>query len=242
MRQPATSFRALVVVLSFNEGAKLRALVQQFPADREYDLLFIDDGSTDGSSDFLEKEGYPVIRHDENRGVGAGIRSAISYCRENGYDVIVIMAGNGKMLPEEIPRLLEPLQNAEADYVQGSRYLTGGQSSNLPRFRHFAIRFLTSIINLLIGFKGTDLTCGFRAYRIAVLNNPEVDINQGWLDHYEMEYYIHYKAVTGGYRIVEVPVSMLYPESHKNYSKIKPLTGWWSMLRPWVFLLLRIKK
>jgi len=57
-----------------------------------------------------------------------------------------------------------------------------------------------------------------------------------------MEYYLHFKAVRRGSRVVEVPVSMVYPEHRKNYSKIKPLTGWWSMLRPWVFLLLRIKK
>ncbi|MEA2030340.1 MAG: glycosyltransferase family 2 protein [candidate division Zixibacteria bacterium] len=240
--QPKLSAKTLVVVLTYNEGEKLRTLVQRFSSDREYDLLFIDDGSTDRSTEFLVNEGYKVIRHNENCGVGVGIRSAVGYCRDHDYDVIVVMAGNGKMMPEEIPRLIEPIKQEKADYVQGSRYLAGGQSPNLPRFRNLAIRLFTSLINLFIGFRGTDITCGFRSYRIAILDDPEVNINQDWLGRYEMEYYIHYKAITRGYRVVEAPVSMLYPENHKNYSKIKPLVGWWSMLRPWVFLILKIKK
>ena len=57
-----------------------------------------------------------------------------------------------------------------------------------------------------------------------------------------MEYYLHYKVIKGGYRLIEVPVSMVYPESGQDYSKIKPFVGWWSMIRPWVFLSLGIKK
>jgi len=232
----------LVTVLTFNEGEKLRRLVESFPSPRPYDLLFVDDGSTDNSAEMLKLEGFPVIHHRTNLGVGAGIRDAVIWARERGYDVIVIMAGNGKMRPSEIDRLLEPIDNNKADYVQGSRYLKGGASPNLPLFRKIAITLFTGIVNLFMGFKGTDVTCGFRAYRLNLFDDPEIDISQGWLNRYELEYYLHFKVIKLKYRVVEVPVSMVYPREGKNYSKIKPIVGWWSIIRPWIFLTLGIKK
>ncbi len=232
----------LVAVVTFNEGEKLRRLAKRFPIPSDYHLIFIDDGSTDNSSEWLKSTGHHVIRQEQNSGVGTSIRSAIAYGRNRGLSVIVIMAGNGKMLPEEIPCLVEPILQDKADYVQGSRYLTGGQSPNLPIFRNLAIKLYTRLVNLVLGFKGTDVTCGFRAYRLDLFDKPDIDLSQKWLDRYEMEYYIHYKVAKHGYRMAEVPVSMVYPTDSKAYSKIRPFSGWWSMLRPWIFLLLRIRK
>jgi len=234
--------KVLVTVLTYNEGGKLKALTKRFPSERDYHLLFVDDGSTDGTETFLRNSGYELIRHDSNQGVGAGIRDGIGYGRRHGFDIIVVMAGNGKMLPEEIPRLVTPIRDGRADYVQGSRYLEGGGSPNLPLFRKLAIRLFTAIVNLAVGFKGTDITCGFRAYRLDLFDHAEIDIDQEWLGRYEMEYYIHYKVLKLGYRVVEAPVAMVYPPQKKNYSKIKPFVGWWSMIRPWVFLILRLKR
>jgi dolichol-phosphate mannosyltransferase len=232
----------LVSLFSYNEGEKLKGLVAKFPLESPYDILFIDDGSTDGSYEFLLEKKLKVIRHESNRGIGFGIREAVSYGRQNGYKIIVIMASNGKMLPEEINRLTEPLQKENYDYIQGSRYLAGGQSPNLPLFRKAMIGLFTMIVNLFMGYKGTDITCGFRAYRLDIFDNPNFNLNQTWLDKYEMEYYIHYYVIKSGYKIKEVPVSMVYPEGTKDYSKIRPFIGWWSMIRPWIYLVLKIRR
>jgi dolichol-phosphate mannosyltransferase len=232
----------LVAVLTYNEGEKLAALVKRFPDQPGYRLLFVDDGSTDSSVEPLKQLGYNVIRHETNKGVGASLRDSIQYGRSNGLGIIVVMAGNGKMLPEEIPRLVTPIVEDRADYVQGSRNLEGGASPNLPLIRKVAIRLFTSAVNLMLGVKSTDVTCGFRAYRLDLFDIDDISLNQTWLDHYEMEYYIHYKVLTKRFRFLEVPVSMVYPGGSQSYSKIKPFVGWWSILRPWVYLLLRLKK
>lgn len=235
------NLKILVTVLTYNEGEKLKKLIKQFPENQNYDLLFIDDGSTDNTSDFIKDSGFEFIRHHQNLGVGTGIKTALEYAWRKSYDIIVIMAGNGKMLPEEINRLVQPILDGQADYVQGSRYLEGGDSTNLPFFRHLGIKLFTLLVNAILGFKGTDITCGFRAYRLDLFDNQTININQDWLGKYEMEYYIHYKVIKNGNRVKEVPVSMIYPVEGKNYSKIKPFIGWWSMLRPWIYLTLRIK-
>jgi dolichol-phosphate mannosyltransferase len=234
--------KVLVTVITYNEGAKLRSMLDRFPDSPSYDILVIDDGSTDGSRDILDKTGFTVIRHEGNRGVGAAIRQAVCFGRKRGFYLIVIMAGNGKMLPDEIPRLTEPILTDQADYVQGSRNLEGGDSPNLPLVRKLAIRGFTLFVNLILGKRGTDVTCGFRAYRLDIFDNPIFRLDQDWLDRYEMEYYIHYLVHKEGYRVVEAPVSMIYPPEKKNYSKIRPFTGWWSIIRPWLFLLLRVRR
>jgi len=242
MPTDSTQPRVLVAVLVFNEGAKLRLTLERFPKDRNYDVVVMDDGSTDDAPDVARSFPFHYIRSETNRGVGAAIRTVIDYAEAEGYDILVPMAGNAKMHPSHIPSLLKPILEDGYDYVQGSRYLEGGRSENLPLFRRLMIPAFTGVVWMLTGYKGTDVTCGMRAYRLDIVHDPKVNIRQDWLDRYEMEYYLHYYAIKLGYKITEAPVAMTYPPDMKNYSKIKAITGWWSMIRPWVFLSFRIKR
>lgn len=232
----------LVCVFVYNEGAKLSETLARFPADRNYDVAVIDDGSTDGAGEIVGKFPFAYMRHEVNRGVGAAFRTAFEYCIAHNYEVFVSMAGNGKMHPVDIPALIDPILSGKFDYVQGSRYLSGGRHENLPLFRRIAIPMVSWVIGILSGFPSSDVTCGFRAYKLEIVRRRELDITQEWLDRYEMEYYIHYYAIQLGYRVTEAPVAMTYPASKKNYSKIPAFSGWWSMLRPWVFLYLGLKR
>ena len=88
----------------------------------------------------------------------------------------------------------------------------------------------------------TDSTNGFRAMRLSIFNNPKINLNQSWLDCYELEPYILYKSLTLGFKVREAPVTKIYPPKKLGYTKMRPLSGWWSMLRPLVYLGLGIKK
>jgi dolichol-phosphate mannosyltransferase len=229
-------------VIVYNEGAKLKTTLDRFPSDPPYDVVIMDDGSSDGVREIASQYPFAYLRHDTNRGVGASLRTVFEYADEEGHDVIVVMAGNAKMHPADIPSLLKPILEDGYDYVQGSRYLTGSRSENLPLFRKLMIPLFTWFVRVFVGYKGTDVTCGMRAYRLEIVRHPNIDINQKWLDQYEMEYYLHYYAIKLGYKIIEAPVSMTYPPEMKNYSKIRAITGWWSMIRPWIYLVLRLRR
>ncbi len=234
--------KILVEVNVYNEGSKIKQTLSKFPPHAPYDVVVVDDGSTDESAEYIKEFKYPVIRHQVNLGIGKAIKDAIEYGRKNEYEILVVMAGNGKMQPYDIPKLLQPILDHDYDYVQGSRYLNEGRKDNLPLFRDVMIRLFTWIVSFVTHFKGTDVTCGFRAYKLKIFEDPRININQHWLDKYEVEYYIHYKILAYGYKVKEVPVGMFYPKEKKDYSKIKPFSGWWSMVKPWIYLTLKIKK
>ncbi|HQO57270.1 MAG TPA: glycosyltransferase family 2 protein [Candidatus Omnitrophota bacterium] len=241
--------RILICPVAFNEDIKLRNAIERFlrsPGRDAYDYLIVDDASTDGTTAMIASfsdRGVKTIRHPSRRGVGAAIRTAIRYAEAEGYDILVIMAGNDKDNPEEIPQLLEPVLNGRVDLVQGSRYLAGKRiGGDMPLYRKWATRLHPLLFSLMTGKKMTDTTNGFRAMRVNLFRDQRILLDQAWLDHYELEPYILYKAVTLGYRVAEVGVSKIYPAKKLGYTKMKPITGWWSILRPLFYLWLGIRK
>jgi dolichol-phosphate mannosyltransferase len=234
--------RVLAMFPFFDEEQKIAQLAPSLSEGLVDEFLGINDGSSDSGPSILRGRGVTVL--DQTRqGVGACIKRAIRYAQENGYDILVVMAGNNKDNPAEIPRLLNPVVDRQMDYVQGSRFLPGGSSPNLPLFRLCSIKLLSLLFKIYTGQSATDLTNGFRAYRLSLFDDPRINPWQEWLDGYELEYYIHWKVYKLGYRVCEVPVTKTYPAGKKvPYSKIPPIVGWWHMLRPFILLSLRLKK
>lgn len=224
----------------FNEGAVIGELVRRMPPQVAQTFV-IDDGSDDDGPAAAGGAGATVIRLGRRSGVGAAIRAGLLAAMAAGHGTVVVLAANGKDDPAEIPTLLAALAGG-LDYVQGSRFLLGGSHRNLPLARLLMIRTYTLLFGALVGRQGTDVTNGFRAYRLALLADRRIDIQQPWLDHYELEYYIHYKALTLGYRTGEVGVSKTYPATRRPYSKIRPVLDWWSIIRPLVLLRLGLRR
>lgn len=235
--------RVLVCPVAYNEEVKLKNVVERFlssPCRDVADYCVIDDGSTDGTQALLQsfqERGVAAIRHSERRGVGSAIRTAITYARDQRYDVIVIMAGNDKDNPDEISRLIDPVLSGNFDIVQGSRYLGGNRSGgDMPFYRRQATRLHAGLFSFFARCRVTDSTNGFRAMRLAIFDDERINLDQSWLNAYELEPYILFKAIRCGHRFCEAPVTKIYPDRHLGYTKMKPVTGWWSILRP-VFLL-----
>jgi dolichol-phosphate mannosyltransferase len=197
--------------------------------------MVVDDGSSDGTAAEARAAGAQVIEHSGNRGVGAAIRSGIEHAEASGFDVVVVMGGDDQDNPAEIHLLLDPIQRDVADFVQGSRRLEGLRTIDMPFFRRVTTRLYSMIFRAATGFRSTDATNGFRAFRVDVTRDPRIDLAQEWLDTYELEPYLLYQAIRCGYRVQEAQVTKRY-DRELGYSKMKPGRDWWRILRPIVLL------
>lgn len=229
----------------FNEKSKISSIVQRLEAVHFIDeIVFVDDCSDDGTYEFLVEQGrFTVIRHNSRSGAGCAIRTFYAHLIDSEIDIAVVMAGNDKDRPEEIPRLLDSIIEGKNDLVQGSRYLSSGASGNMPLIRIIATRWVHPLIfSLAAGKRMTDTTNGFRAVRLSLLRSLWTDLQQRWLDKYELEPYLLYQSISKGFKVGEAPVTKIYPEHSLGYTKFSGLKDMWSILRPIFLLKLRLRK
>src|ERR1041384_7546283 len=235
--------RILCVAPAWNEGERISRVVKAVPSDVVETTVVIDDGSTDDTPDHAENAGASVIRAGKNRGVGAAIRSGIDYAIDNGYDIVVVVSGGGKTPPEQIPRLVNPIMSGEAELVQGSRYLDGGEYLRMPLRRRLGTRGYTFLFSLFCGHRITDASSGFRAIKVALFEDKRINLWQDWLDRYELEPYLLFKALRLKHKVIEVPVTIEYPKTEGiAYTKMRAITDWWKIFRPILFLGLGLKR
>lgn len=221
----------------FNQAEELPVVLEEFksaelPCDT---LLFVNDGSSDGSEKIIEDYGYQYLSNEQRMGLGYSYMKALDWALARDYEFFGTIAANGKMLPSEMHRVLGPVASGEVDYVTGSRFLSGGNSPNLPEFRRQMIPMVNRFAYLLTGAKLSDATCGYRAFSLELIRKANFDWHKPWMYSYGFEYYLYAKVLLSK-RIHwrEVPITMRYPPKGKRYSKIAPLKGWYDMLKPWV--------
>ncbi len=221
----------------FNQVRELPQVLAEFAAAAVpgVELLLVNNGSSDGSEKLVRDSGHPFIDLPRNRGIGYAYRLGLERALErDDVELFGTMAANAKMLPAEMPRLLEPLRAGRADYVTGSRFLAGGASPNLPGFRRRTIPLVNLFVLALTGQRLTDATCGYRAFRFEMVSRATFDLRAPWLETYGFEYYLYAKALLDPeIRALEVPMTMRYPE-RGPYSKIRPFRDWYAMLKPWL--------
>ncbi|HJQ85548.1 MAG TPA: glycosyltransferase family 2 protein [Candidatus Binatia bacterium] len=226
-----------------DEERKIGEVLRRTPRPPVDEVLVIDDGSRDRSREVARDAGATVLELGRTVGVGAALRAGYRYAVDRRYDVAVVMAGNNKDAPEEIPLLLEPIAAGRADFVQGSRFLKRQANFGpMPLYRRIATRLHPVLFSLAARRRVTESTNGFRAVHRRVLEDPRLRLDQPWLDEYELEPYLYLQAIRLGYRTAEVPVTKIYPPRHLGQTKMKPIQGWWSILRPLVYVGLGLKR
>jgi dolichol-phosphate mannosyltransferase len=234
--------RVLCAAPAWNEGARIADVVQAVPEAWVDEVVVVDDGSTDDTAEHARAAGATVLRHEQNRGVGAAIRSAVEYGQQHGFDVVVIVSGGGKTPPHQLPALLRPIVEGEADFVQGSRYAPGGSLRGAPLHRRIGTVGYTALFVALSRRWVSDASSGFRAFRLSALERLDADLKQSWLDRYELEPYLLFKARRGRARYAEVAVTIDYPPRGEGYTKMQGIADWWRIFRPVVFLALKLRR
>ena len=172
-------------------------------------VIVVDDGSYDKTAKIAELAGASVIRHDVNRGKGMSLRDAFLRAREMNADILVCLDGDGQHNPDEIPRLLIPIKNGEADMVIGSRFLD--IRSDIPRYRQAGQKVLTSLTNTVSATKVTDSQSGFRAFSKKAIDTIPLEV-----DGIGIESAMQRSADDLGLRIAEVPITCRYDIEHAS--------------------------
>jgi dolichol-phosphate mannosyltransferase len=230
-----------VVVPALNESGKIGRVLDKIPGDGRFEAIVVDDGSTDGTGDEARAHGAAlVIRHEVRGGVGAAIRDGWLAGIARGRPYLALVSGDDQHEPAELAAAFETLLASGADYVQGSRWMRGGRVVGDSGGRGFGTRLYSIVFSVLVLRRITDATNGFRVFRSAILADPRIDISQSWLDSYDLEPYVLFKAVRR-YRVVEVPCTVRY-HSKEGYTKMRGLRDWWRLFRPALLLRAGVKR
>lgn len=233
--------RVIVVIPAFNEEGKIGKVVSAVLKEECIDtILVVDDDSRDNTFKEAQSAGAKIIKHSRNKGVGAALRNGFKYALENNYGIIVVMGGDDQDDATQISCLLKPIKKEGYDFVQGSRWIKGGKTINIPLFRKITTKLYSLFFSLITGLSISDGTNGFRAFKSQIFE--KVSIDKKWLNSYELEPYIYYQVAIQGFRLKEVPVIKKYPLGKTGYTKMFPFYDWWKILRPLIFLKLGLKK
>ena len=152
--------KTIVIIPAFNEQAAIGEVVQKSLQYAD-DVLVVDDGSSDNTSEIAKNAGASLLKHPTNFGKGVSLRDAFGQVK--GYDIVVTIDGDGQHNPDEMPELIKPIEENKADFVNGSRYINGFEE-NTPAYRRVGQRVLDIATNITAGTSVTDSQSGFRAF------------------------------------------------------------------------------
>jgi dolichol-phosphate mannosyltransferase len=231
-----------VVIPALNEAGKIGRVLDKFPRDGRFEAIVVDDGSTDGTGDEARAHGADlVIRHDTRGGVGNAIRDGWKAGVERGRPYLALLSGDVQHVPAEMVAALDALLAANADYLQGSRWTSGGRVVGSTGGRGIGTRVYSAAFSVLAGRRMSDATNGFRIFRSSILDHANINIDQAWLDSYDLEPYVLYKAIRARYRVIEHPCTVIY-HANEGYTKMRGIKDWWRLFRPALLLRTGVKR
>lgn len=218
-----------------NEGAQFtRQLASLQPFRNQVDIIIADGGSTDGAtseSALRETARALLINTSEMRGLSVQYRIGLAFALAEGYTNIIMMDGNGKDGPEAIPHFITAL-NSGAHFVQGSRFLPGGEHKNTPLIRVAGIRCVFNpLMFLATGHRYTDAMNGYKGLTRTLLEDPRLKPFRDIFIRYNLQYYLNYRTPKLGLRVTEIPVARNYRPHIRIQSKIRGFRAWTSILR-----------
>jgi dolichol-phosphate mannosyltransferase len=209
-----------VIIPTYNERDNLELIVTRVrTAVPEVDILIVDDNSPDGTGEIADKLGASdtrvhVMHRPGKSGLGTAYIAGFGWALDNGYNVMVEMDADGSHDPQDLPKMLTALE--DADLVIGSRYVPGGTVVNWPKSREALSRGANVYVRLMLGIGVHDATGGYRAYRAQTLRGiglAEVD-SQGYCFQIDLTL----RTVSNGGRVTEVPIT--FTERARGKSKM----------------------
>ncbi|QEG24061.1 glycosyltransferase family 2 protein [Mariniblastus fucicola] len=205
----------LTVLPVFNEVATVDEVLDLVVKYAD-DVLVVDDGSTDGTSDLLAKrQDVKLLPHGVNKGYGAALITGFQFAADNGYEFVVTIDCDGQHEPQRIRDFVARIESSDADIVSGSRYLEEfGADTSAPAERQKINQIITKTIGDCMDIELTDAFCGFKAYRVESLKKLELTETG-----YAMPLELWVQAACQELKVVEVAVPRIYLDENRSFGE-----------------------
>ena len=199
---------------ALNEAATIGNVIERIPITisgiDQIQVIVIDDGSSDATAEIAKSQGATVVKHTSQRGVGAAFQSAVRYAVEHQADFLATLDSDGQFNPEDLPKLLRPVVDGEAEFTTASRFKDPELVPEMPAIKKWGNRKIAQLISRLTGQKFHDVSCGMRCYdRKALLS-----LNLVGEFTYTQEVFLNlaFKKM----RIIEIPIKI---QGEREYGK-----------------------
>ena len=204
--------RGFALIPGYNEAGRIGEVVRRVKAYLR-DVVVVDDGSADRTSDEASEAGAVVLRHEVNRGKGVALATGFAYAREQGFSWVITLDADGQHDPADIPRFVEAYVRTGMPVLVGNRM---GDSASMPRIRRWTNSFMSNLLSREMGQYVPDTQCGYRLYRTDVLSFL---VTKSPRFAAESETLLHVAALN--LDIGAVPISTIYIEGRESH--IHPL-------------------
>jgi len=212
--------KILVIIPTYNELENLpKLLTEVLSKDAGIDVLIVDDNSPDGTASYIENEQknndrIHLLKRSSKQGLGTAYITGFKFALKRDYEVVFEMDADFSHDPNEIPRFLEEIKNA--DVVLGSRYKNGVNVINWPMRRLLLSWFANIYTRVITGMPLHDATGGFKCFRRKVLES--IDLNRVKSNGYAFQIEMNFKAWKKGFTIKEIPI--IFVDRVKGSSKM----------------------
>jgi dolichol-phosphate mannosyltransferase len=213
----------IVIIPTYNESNNIRKLINKtLSLDKRVDILIVDDGSPDGTAEIVEslQKDHPdqiyLIQREGKMGLGTAYVTGFKFALDNEYLYVCEMDADFSHNPEDLPRLIQPIESDEADLAIGSRYSNGISIVNWPLSRLILSFAANAYARTITGLPVKDTTAGFKCIHRTVLESINLDRIRS--NGYAFQIEIHYRAWIAGFRLKEV--SIIFKEREQGVSKM----------------------
>ncbi len=200
--------KSIVIIPTYNEAENIEKLVKKiFEVVPNIHVLIVDDNSPDGTAAIIEKlleteKQLHLIKRKGKLGLGTAYIEGFKYSLERGFDVIFEMDADFSHNPEDLPRFLEAIE--DADLVVGSRYLTGVNVINWPLRRLILSYFANLYTRVITGMPVKDATGGFKCFRASALR--QIDLEKVKTNGYGFQIEMNFRFWANGFKVKEIPI------------------------------------
>jgi 2-polyprenyl-3-methyl-5-hydroxy-6-metoxy-1,4-benzoquinol methylase len=222
MEQPSRKPRVVITMPAYRAEQTLERTVADIPPGVADSIILVDDASPDRTVELARDLGITVFVHPENRGYGGNQKTCYTRALEEEADIVVLLHPDYQYDPKAVPLLIAPILAGHADMTFGSRFAGLGDplGGGMPLYRFVGNRITTTLENLMLGSRFTDMHSGLRAYRRECLLSIPF---RRYTDDFSFDSQFLIDAVTSGQRVVEVPIPTRYTQESSSISVIRSL-------------------